>query len=1718
MTAPTLVPRQAGGADRASYDRVFTALEQAGCTPRARGDAGLDACCPVPAHGDTSASLSGDWKPPTADKAGRTLLNCHVGCAYDDILIALGLTRADLFDGPSPAYADRRTSTPSPRRPGPPSPRQATPKPQAKKEPKADHKCQFQDEVTHTYDDDADVVHARIHRKRCAVEGCGKKTFRTAYPGGKKPADGLPLYGTRGLAAAIAAGRTIHVVEGEGDRDALTAAGEIAVSAPFGADKGTGEKWLPRYTEQLRGARSVVVWADRDQAGLTHAGYVANQLAADAAEHAQPSETGGHGVALDLRIVYPAVTRPKADASDHLTAGHAVADAVTVPSADLASTGLEGLATTPPRKPTPTPSDAPPTHPPSDEETPADAPPPGSPVEGSSGWRYSTTAGRHGAFWKASGQGKNRTWEQVLGWAPIAGERLIKINEDGSPGAKYFVLTVGEDTKTMSIKDLRTGEAWDEMPDAVGTGTKQVREALLNCVETQARELPRTPVVTHTGWYDLPDVGRTYVFADGRTYPEGRPIRVLDVPEALRRAAEPLGETCDTGACGQAVQDILAHGWVGALSLAVGARSLAYSLRPVPASLLLDAEPNSGKTSGGNVGRSLLYTPRPAPWPPVVTKGFNSTITDIECAVDLEGDSPLLLDDVALTRASSAMEVRDMERKLELILRAAGNATEIRGRRNRDLSAKPGNRVRSIPVIAAQMLPPSMQESLYRRSVVAYLSQEGGEVDWRWYRDGGGAALAVPLRTIGERIIAHLHGLEDPSGYLADLEEEALKAFRPYAEAALPDASGAMDGVVTAAAGMLAGFGLVAAVTGLAMRDLLDVVMEPLAASIAQQARKMDDQSVLQDDLGTAVVDVVRAALSTGRAHIRDAQGTIRPAVPGEVEQVQGVTPNRDGAWEGKGPAFYWMPAADPGPSVGVKTAALHGLLAASSDPRVKGIGQRSLPAALLQAELTYPSKQTGRKAVHQVRIGTDNPRVLLIRADRMWGDLDDPSGEPAPPSDPPSPPGDSSAPEHPDDEHRDEGLFGVDAAAATDSADQESTTTKEDDDMGAHVNQLPTAPCVRCGNPTSHWQDGQPVHKELPGLYRCDSGYTTPDLAHLNPSTQAAAPAQPPARTPSPRPAQSSTPSSAAQADDPTTTTFPAGPVAVVDVDDHGKVLAHLGDGRTLDVPARSLKTLVPWALETGLGQERLHKWGSDADPVVVLTPAATKRFGLPAELEDRRSLRLPDTHKVVKDLTKAGWTLTKRGFGPWARVYQPVKNGIRRCVQIGVVPWGALDRASGWHMDTDTAPEHIARVLGTYAQRVIAPRGTMASSGIELMTQLRPPTRPVKVEQVDEATGEVVSERFVSGPVEGSLCEPRRPAPCEAPVEHPIVHELFGRHRPEDEAMHEEAWDWHRDVSPEETRYASCVGIDTNTSFLAGSSRLLVGDSDPEHVIRPAFDPKVPGAWKADLSHAYDELESRRGTDEVNPLDPRFPNPFTRTGQPPTGPAWYTTQTLTYARRLGVTVTPIEAHLRTALAAGWLDPWNERLATAYKVTMGRLGVQEGMPPEQFLEAMARYEAGEGDPVERAVLAAIKQTVKNGIGKLRSTPNRYVGYQDGQPWADIERPWWRPDIRFAIIATARVVQHSKIMRTYQLTGRAPLATYSDAVVYATDTRTPLEVIPRDEQGQQMRGAFRLGVAPGWVKLEGARSLDWYTEAHKAGENPARFVAPREGEHVDEGE
>ncbi|MFD3735121.1 telomere-associated protein Tap [Streptomyces sp. NPDC058632] len=574
----------------------------------------------------------------------------------------------------------------------------------------------------------------------------------------------------------------------------------------------------------------------------------------------------------------------------------------------------------------------------------------------------------------------------------------------------------------------------------------------------------------------------------------------------------------------------------------------------------------------------------------------------------------------------------------------------------------------------------------------------------------------------------------------------------------------------------------------------------------------------------------------------------------------------------------------------------------------------------------------------------------------------------------------------------------------------------------------------------------------------------------------------------------------------------FENGPLAVVDVGADGQVLAYCIGGLVLDVPAKSVPALVDWTLrEAKLGQPKLSGPGKDADPLIVLTEAALERYGLPVALtqEERLAGRIPEGHKAIKQLVRAEWKLTKRGFGPWARIYRPATGSERACVQLCVPSWNALDTRH-WGEAGQLPPAELARVLGVYASRVMTPRGSTAVTGLELMTTLHPPTRASE----PDATGKRHSERNP-----GSLGkDPVDCAPCEAPDGHPLLKDLPRFHvRGPGEKLFEEAYDWARPMTDAECTLRHLVGIDVNMAFAAGANGLVVGLGAPTHVKAPVFDAKLPGSWLVDLSHV-DLSRVKAGKDKWADLDASLlPSPFTPKGGRPEGPAWYATPTVAYAVELGYDVTPIEAYVRHDNGR-YLDGWYQRLRDAFLATMADLGVHADMDPADFLAAMDGYR--DRDPELAIVVSAVKATVKGGLGKLRERP-RGEGWRPGEPWRALSRPTWRPDIRAAVISRTRINLHRKIVKHAAFTGQYPVAILSDCVVYAANGTSPLDLLPYRD-GKPLPGGFKLGINPGLVKHEGTQSVLWGEEVRDRFDAPelnlARYIKDGTVTDVDNGE
>ncbi|MFI9005486.1 telomere-associated protein Tap [Streptomyces sp. NPDC053541] len=550
--------------------------------------------------------------------------------------------------------------------------------------------------------------------------------------------------------------------------------------------------------------------------------------------------------------------------------------------------------------------------------------------------------------------------------------------------------------------------------------------------------------------------------------------------------------------------------------------------------------------------------------------------------------------------------------------------------------------------------------------------------------------------------------------------------------------------------------------------------------------------------------------------------------------------------------------------------------------------------------------------------------------------------------------------------------------------------------------------------------------------------------------------------------------------------------PLLVLDAMD-GALVAYRPDVQRVEVPANvvDLATAAEWAVAYGLGAGPLSQYGESSGPLLVLTEGAVEALGLPARLDDRKRLRVPDDHPAVKAVAEGGWTLSRAGLSPWSFLYRG-----RVEVHVASVPWGAFSDHLRWGgVGEVTDPGALAYVLGQYAERVITPSGSTAACSLALMTAVRPPTRVVR----DRGTGR--PQRI---PVEGSLSVPVDPAPPEAPDEHPIAKDRTREEsRSPEHVLDEEAYDWFREPTEAEAEAPFTVGLDINVAFLAASNRLTVGLGEAVYTDGPVFDKKIPGTWLVDLSGA--KLRTKDlATKEWKELPENFPSPFTPSGKAPTGPAWYATPTLAYAVELGIEVRPLAAWLRPE-AGGYLDLWHNRLRDAYMDTLADLGIKDGMDEEEFLSGMATIKSR--DPEAVALLSAIKATAKGGIGKLRERPQ---GKRESRhaPWPALKRPTWRPDIRAAVISAARVGAHRKMVKTWNALGLVPLAILSDCVVYPSAYPTARAVVPRKPDGTPLPGGFRLGPNPGFCKEEGVRPMQWYRETAAGGANPGRFMKP----------
>lgn len=274
---------------------------------RPAGGGAFVAACPVAGHGKGG----GDRNPSLSIAPGDTqpvVFRCQAGCDQDDVkaaLIGRGVDWAAVCLPGEPRSEQPDTWMP----------------------------CGHERAAEYLYRDAGGTV--RYGTARCSLKGHGCSGFAYWRPdpgsrsgrrwrltepdatGRRRMVAHLP-YRLPEVLTAIAAGRTVWVVEGEKDADRLAQLGVAATCNDGGAGK-----WNTEYAAHLAGA-DVVVVADRDAPGWRHAEQVVATLLP---------------VARSVEVVRAAVGK---DASDHLDAGRSIGAFVNLATPLLAPTAVPG--------------------------------------------------------------------------------------------------------------------------------------------------------------------------------------------------------------------------------------------------------------------------------------------------------------------------------------------------------------------------------------------------------------------------------------------------------------------------------------------------------------------------------------------------------------------------------------------------------------------------------------------------------------------------------------------------------------------------------------------------------------------------------------------------------------------------------------------------------------------------------------------------------------------------------------------------------------------------------------------------------------------------------------------------------------------------------------------------------------------------------------------------------------------------------------------------------------------------------------------------------------------------------------------------------------------------------------------------------------------------------------------------------------------------------
>ncbi|MCY0922883.1 hypothetical protein OS965_32870 [Streptomyces sp. H27-G5] len=1285
------VGRSAAFSERASLHSITEKLTDAQCRPRLRGTDHLDSCCP--AHDDSSPSLTVDWKP----NPGRVLVCCQTGCATDDVAAALGMTLADLYDEPK-QRGEGRTSTFRPRaKPVKKAP--AAPKPETT--PKCEHRF-AKTGAEYVYTDELGTIVFKVVREEC-TKGCGKKNFPVSSIDPDNPkrwvrrwpaADASrPLYRLPEVLDAVRDGRTVYLVEGEKDADAMANAGHVATCNPGGAAAvNRATKWREEHTKALVGARVVIV-ADRDKAGYQHAMAVGTAL---------------QDVADTLDVVEAATGK---DPYDHLSAGHTVAEFVpctwgraapALDPADAEKGDAEVIDLGSRRK----------------------GGGPGGPGGGDGGTGSGGNGGGAGGddephpFLltedyavvdgvlakrkrtpgpKPKGKTQRPTFVQILD-ADVRVTRLYTLDTGGSAEkAKTMQAEAAEEGKEEKPKKKTAGrmrtrgydlevtqngntvhvervtrEEWtrmewvDRLPFDLSysdtpNGRSEVRNAILAVSSPEA-----VSAFALLGWRENIDGRLVYVHAGGAIDANG-PVGgvATQLPDQLSGYTLPVPPTAPE-ALRKAVMASLTL--LEKLPARIAAPLLGAAYRAVlgdvhrPIALL--GTKGTGKSSLACIAASAFIPGIRVDAMPIPAGEDSITIPTLSKLFHLGGDVLLPLDDLAPDKG-----LERSQQRANLIFRAIFNGT------GRQLSKKDNGfqsvlAPRGIVIVTAEF--PASAGSAEDR--VHYIPLVAGEVRIRTLIDLSLPELAHGRAALTAAMAQH-HAAKMPMTDTLKMAEAKYTGEFANSEIKAED-----EGQDLRYAGAVADF----AVGWRAMLDMATergALTEAEAEDVWQRAKAglmeaKARQATVSNRRNTAdrFADLLLSAFMS-RAHLVDSDTSGAPAQATALgwELLKADTEYKE--LRPRGAAIGWSDGKKVWLDPGIAYAIVEAQAGAEKDPL--NLGKRSVSAALADAGVLTVENSTTEGRRTEVRATIAGKRRRVWELDLAWLFAE---------GTPPAGPGDEG-----------NGGGGQDPAGDTPAPEPETE---------APAPEQPEAP-VQESFPVA----AEPVSAPVPGP-------RTPEPA-LAAVTVAAAPA--PRTIPAAAAAKTTKEEAMAPASahmrTPDTQRF-AAPAVVADM--HG---GHLADGKltVLPLPARveSLADLAEWGTTLSLGVER--KFGMPDDAQVWIWPDLAEKLGLPAKPPAEGTKAAKD-HPAVTALREAGWNVGE--LRSWMAAYRPGQRTIRLVV-AGWENESTCELLTEGEFPLDAAT--LAYRIGMYAYRTgMSYRLTPGVTGIDLALAFPHPKAP--------------------------------------------------------------------------------------------------------------------------------------------------------------------------------------------------------------------------------------------------------------------------------------------------------------------------------------------------------------------------------------------------------